>query len=248
MSRFQGRVVLVTGGSHGIGLGIAQRFVADGARACITARDGQGLQAAVTSLGGAERVLAVQGAVDDRDHQQDAVEEALRAFGRVDYLVNNAAVSPGRAARPLVDLDLDLAERVLKANTLAALSWTQVLLRSAASPGSIVNISSFAAQGPVPALGLYGMTKSALDYLTRQLASELGPKVRVNSVAPGTVLTRMSGPLVDGREEELRSSFPLARFGTPEDVAGAVAYLCSDDASWVTGVTLNIDGGLAVGS
>jgi NAD(P)-dependent dehydrogenase (short-subunit alcohol dehydrogenase family) len=249
VQRLQGRVVLITGGSRGIGLAIAERVVSEGARVVITGRDQGRLDAAVAGLGGVSHAHAVAGKVDDREHQAATAAAAMAWFGGLDALVNNAAVSPGRAYGPLAQLDLELASRVLDANVLAALGWTQAALAAGglAQPGAaIVNISSAAWRGPTPGLGLYGLSKSALVYLSRQLASELAPRVRVNVVSPATVRTRMSEGLIAGREEAVADSHPMKRIGEPSDISAAVAYLCSDEAAWVTGVNLDVDGGLSV--
>lgn len=242
-SRFDGRTAIITGASRGIGLSIAQRLVADGARVCVTARKPDALQEAVQTLGGPEHAIAVPGRADDPDHQDEAIARTLDAFGSVDMFVNNTGINP--VYGPMVDMDLDAARKIFEVNTLAALSWVQRLHKACmgANGGAIVNVSSVAGLKPSPGIGFYGASKAMLIHITSELAVELAPRIRVNGVAPAVVKTRFASALYEGREEEVASAYPLGRLGTPEDVAGAVAFLLSDDASWVTGRTLVLDGG-----
>jgi 3-oxoacyl-[acyl-carrier protein] reductase len=246
MGRFDGSVALVTGASRGIGLGIAQRLVDEGARVCLTARKPEALDAAVAQLGGPEHAIAVAGKADDVDHQSETVSRVLETFGRLDLLVNNAGINP--AYGPLMQLDLGAARKILEVNCVAALSWVQqayaAWLRE--HGGAIVNVTSIAGTKPAPGIGMYGASKATLIHLTEELAVELGPTIRVNAVAPAVVKTAFATALYEGREEQVAAMYPLKRLGEPQDVAGAVAYLLSSDASWVTGRTLVLDGGLTL--
>lgn len=243
--RFDGRTALVTGASRGIGLGVAQRLVADGARVCITARKPEALAEAVTALGGPEHAIGVPGHSDDPEHRADAVARTVETFGSLDFLVNNAGINPvyGR----MVELDLDAARKVLEVNVLGTLGWIQQACGAGLGDGgAIVNVSSVAGLRPAPKLGLYGASKAMLIHLTEQLAVELGPRVRVNAIAPAIVKTRFAAALYEGREEKVASAYPLKRLGMPEDVSGVVAFLLSDDAAWLTGRTVVIDGGVTL--
>lgn len=241
--RFVGRVAIVTGASRGIGLGIARRLVDEGARVCITARNAEPLAEAVASLGGAERAIGVAGRADDPEHRADVVRRVSEVFGPVDLLVNNTGINP--AYGPLVELDLNAARKTLEVNLLSTLGWVQQVCDSGlrARGGTIVNISSVSGVRPAPDIAFYGVTKAALNHLTACLAVELAPTVRVNAVAPAVVKTRFAAALYEGREEEVAARYPLRRLGVPSDVADAVAYLASDEASWITGQTLVVDGG-----
>ena len=239
-------VAVVTGASRGIGFAIAQRFVADGIRVVITGRNAEALEAAAKELGGPDTAIGVAGKGDDPEHRAAVVAAASARFGPVTALVNNIGINP--AYGPLEDLDLNAARKMVEVNVLGTLGWVQEALRGglADAGGSIVNISSVSGVRPAPGIGFYGVTKAALINLTEQLAVELAPKVRVNAVAPAVVKTKFATALYEGREAEVSAKYPLRRLGVPEDVSGAVAFLCSPDAAWITGQTLVIDGGVTL--
>lgn len=242
---FQGRVALVTGATRGIGLGIAQELVARGARVVITARKQDELDAAVAQLG-ADVALGVRGSADDQEHQAAAVAQTVERFGRLDHLICNAAVNPQYG--PLVDADLGAVRKVFEVNCTAVLGWTQQAWRAGLSTGggSILNVASVGGLRAGSPIGAYNASKAALIHLTRQLGSELGPKVRVNAIAPAVVKTSFALALYEGREDEVAETYPMKRLGVPADTAKAAAFLLSDDASWITGETLVVDGGISV--
>ncbi|SNS60871.1 3-oxoacyl-[acyl-carrier protein] reductase [Asanoa hainanensis] len=239
-----GRVALVTGASRGIGLAVATRLAGAGARVCVTARKPEPLAEAVSLLGGPSVAIGVAGRADDPAHQAEAVAAAVEAFGPVDILVNNTGINP--VFGPLIDMDLGAARKIFEVNLLAALGWVQAVYAGGPRPGVVVNVSSVGGRVPPPGISFYGVTKAALEHLTRCLAVELAPHVRVNAVAPAVVKTKFATLLYEGREEEVASTYPLARLGIPDDVAAAVAFLASDEAAWITGQTLVIDGGVTL--
>ena len=246
MEALKDRVAIVTGASRGIGLGIAAELIRQGARVCVTARGQEALDAAVAELGGPDVAIGVPGKSDDAGHQAEAVARTIEAFGSLDMLVNNTGINP--VYGPIADVDPVAAAKILAVNVLAPLAWTR-RARDAwmgEHGGSIVNVSSVAGFRPSPGIGMYGVSKAALIRLTTELAVELGPRIRVNAVAPAIVKTKFATVLYEGREEQVAAAYPLRRLGVPEDIAGAVAFLLSDQASWITGQTLVLDGGVTL--
>ena len=245
---FKGRVAVVTGASRGIGLGIARELVERGAKVCITARGAEPLADAVRDLGGPDHAIAVAGKADDAAHQEETVTRTMEAFGRLDFLVNNTGINP--VYGPVLDTDPEAAAKILAVNVLAPLAWTR---RAHAAwmgehGGAVVNVASIAGLRASSGIGMYGVSKAALMRLTMELAADLGPaNIRVNAVAPAIVKTKFAEALYEGREEKVIRAYPLGRLGLPEDIAGAVTFLLSDDASWITGQTLVVDGGVTLG-
>ncbi|MEU0244474.1 SDR family oxidoreductase [Streptomyces sp. NPDC006235] len=243
MTELSGKVALVTGASRGIGYGVAEAFVARGDRVCITGRTEDALKEAVEKLG-SDRVVYAVGKAHDEAHQAAAVERTMEAFGRVDYLVNNAGTNP--VFGPIADLDLNVARKVFETNVVSALGFAQRTWHAwqKDNGGAIVNIASVAGLSPSPFIGAYGVSKAAMINLTVQLAHEFAPKVRVNAIAPAVVKTKFATALYEGREEEAAAAYPLGRLGVPSDIGGAAAFLTSEQSDWVTGQTLVVDGGI----
>ncbi|MEU9330378.1 SDR family oxidoreductase [Streptomyces canus] len=243
LPELSGKVALITGASRGIGYGIAEALVARGDRVVITGRTEDSLKEAVEQLG-AERAVYVAGKAHDEAHQTAAVERAMEAFGRVDYLVNNAGTNP--VFGPIADLDLNVARKVFETNVISALGFAQKTWYAwqKDNGGAIVNIASVAGLAPSPFIAAYGVSKAALINLTQQLAHEFAPGVRVNAIAPAVVKTKFASALYEGREAEAAASYPLARLGVPSDIGGAAAFLTSAQSDWVTGQTLVVDGGI----
>ncbi|ADI09449.1 3-ketoacyl-(acyl-carrier-protein) reductase [Streptomyces bingchenggensis BCW-1] len=239
-----GRAALVTGASRGIGLAVAEALTEAGAAVCVTARDPDGLADAVRRLG--PRAIACPGDVADPAHLDEAVSRALSAFGRLDILVNNAATNAPLG--PLMDADPLVWRAAFTVNVEAPLRLTQAAWRGwmREHGGAIVNICTEGTHGVGPGIGAYGASKTALLRLTRQLAAELAPYVRVNAVSPGLVRTEMARFVWESDEPALAAALPLGRIGEPDDVARAVRWLLSDEASWITGTDLVVDGGRRV--
>lgn len=240
-ARFDGTVSLITGASRGIGFAVAQRIVAEGGSVIITGRKQEALDAAVAELGSA--ASAVAGRADDADHRAAVFTHVAERHGRLDHLVNNTGINP--VYGPIVDVDADAARKILEVNVVAALDWTRAALTAGLSR-SVVNIASVAGLSASPGIAFYGISKAALINLTAQLAYELAPDIRVNAVAPAVIKTAFARALYEGNEGEVAAGYPLARLGEPADVAGPVAFLLSDDAAWMTGQTVSIDGGASI--
>ena len=240
--RLDGRVAVVTGGSRGIGKSIASRFAAAGASVMIVSRKVETLEEAAADIGHGCRWISAN--VGDPDAAADAVAATIEQLGSVDILVNNAATNP--YAGPMIDVDIPRWDKTLQVNVTAPLVWTQQVWRSwmAEHGGAVVNIASVGALKTTRILGVYGLSKAALVYQSRQLAAELAPKVRVNTILPGLIRTDFARVLWEGeRGAEVADGYPLKRLGEPTDIADAALYLASDASSWMTGQELILDGG-----
>lgn len=252
-SDLTGRAALVTAASRGIGYAIAEELLARGASVTITARKPDELAKAVESLaekaGDVKRVLGVPGNAGDAAARAEAVARTVERFGGLHILINNAGISP--VSGPLMDADLDGVRKTFDINVVAALGFVQEAHRAwmGAHGGAVVNIASTAGLRSTGVIAVYGASKAAMIRLTEELAWELGPDIRVNAVAPAVIKTRFSAALYARGEEETSRAYPMKRLGTPEDVAAVVAFLVSDESSWITGETVRIDGGIvATGS
>ncbi|MFZ1062291.1 MAG: SDR family oxidoreductase [Acidimicrobiales bacterium] len=242
-SELTGRTALVTGASRGIGLAIAHRYVDAGARVVISSRRPQNLDEALRTFADPTTVHAVAAHVGRRDEADRLVAETIERFGSLDVLVNNAGTNPNFG--PLVDLTDAQMQKTYEVNqasvlTHSATAWHQWM---AEHGGVIINIASIVGLGPEPGIGWYGVTKAAVIHLTKQLAWELAPGVRVNAIAPGLVRTELARGLWQEREEAISSNIPLGRLGEADDVAGLALMLASDTSSWLTGQVLVVDGG-----
>jgi NAD(P)-dependent dehydrogenase (short-subunit alcohol dehydrogenase family) len=252
MSVEQQRVALVTGSTSGIGAGIARQFGGVGSRVVVTGRDeerGRAVVAEITGAGG--EAMFVGHDLEEAHSSVRLVEETIGAFGRVDILVNNGGTL---MAAPTPDVDVETFDWAFRLNVRSAF-----FLTGAAAPrmveqgwGRIINMSSVSGQrGQLgrPGLALYGATKAALEQLTRSWAAEFGPYgVAVNCIAPGPTLTPFTEKNLGLGDPETRegvgSTIPAGRVGEPADVAAAALFLASEEAGYVQGVTLNVDGGL----
>jgi NAD(P)-dependent dehydrogenase (short-subunit alcohol dehydrogenase family) len=241
-----GRTAIVTGGSRGIGLAAAEAMVSAGASVVVTSRKEGAAEAAAEPLG--PNAAGFQAHATDEDAAQRCMEFAIERFGSLDILVNNAGTNPAQG--PLADMDHGRFAKTVDVNLWAPILWTGLAWKAwmAEHGGSVVNTSSLGGLIARPDLGVYHATKAALINLTSHYALELAPRVRVNAIAPGLVRTRLAEALWSQDEEALAAQFPLGRIGEPADVAGAVAFLASDAASWITGVTLVVDGGQILGA
>ncbi len=242
--RLDGRAAIVTGASRGIGEAIARELLASGVEGVVlTGRRAETLGSLAADLG--PRAVALVGNVRDPDHAAEAVATAVSTFGSCDFLVNNAGTNPSAGA--LVDVDLEAIDVTWDVNQRAPLVWARAAWHGWMKEhgGSIVSIGSVGGLAPGPMIGAYNVSMAALHHLTRQLAHELAPKVRVNAIAASIVRTRLSEALWVEDPHGAAEAHPLRRLGEPEDVARAAVFLLSDEASWMTGVVLPVDGGLS---
>lgn len=244
----EGKVVVVTGGSRGIGLATALEFARSDARGVvITSRKPENIEAAEAQLTGAgvepDRILALAARADSEEAANEAVATTMERFGACDILVNNAGTNPSAGA--LMDVDLGALDKTWAVNLRAPLLWVRAAYHAymEKNGGSIVNVSSVAGLRPGPITGAYNVSKAGLAHMTRQLAHELAPRIRVNAVAPGVVKTRLAGLLLQDEDHASRMH-PLGRVGEPEDVARLIVFLGSDSASWMTGAVVPVDGGV----
>ncbi|MFI6506496.1 glucose 1-dehydrogenase [Streptosporangium sp. NPDC050855] len=243
ISRFDDRIALITGGTSGIGLATARRLLDEGARVVVTGRDRARLDEAVAVLDGGDRVLAVRGDTADL-HDLDALTASIRdRYGRLDVVFANAGVASFQPAGEITEAEYD---RVMDINVKGVFFTLQKVLPLLSGRAAIVINASWTAHRGMPGASLYATTKAAVHTLTRTLAAELGPGgIRVNSVSPGYIETPMFHANISAEAQAaVVATVPSGRIGTPEDVAGAVAFLASDDASYVNGQDLIIDGGL----
>lgn len=239
--RLDGKTALVTGGSAGIGKGIAKAFADAGASVMITSRKAEKCEEAVADIGG--DIDFVTSHIGQLDAAEQVVDATIERFGGLDVLVNNAATNPW--AGPMVDCDVPRLDKTYEVNLRAPLQWTQVAWQKTmkANGGSVINIASVGGHKTSEALGVYCMFKDALMHMTKQLAAELGPKVRVNCIAPGLIRTDFARVLWDGpRGKQIADQLPLGRLGEPSDIGDAALFLAAG-ASWMTGNVMDIDGG-----
>ena len=250
MARFTDKIVVVTGASKGIGAGIAKRLASEGASVVVnyaSSKDGADrLVSEIVQAGG--KAVAIGASVVDESEVTGLFEQVSKTFGRVDVLVNNAGVYD---PKPIEKLSVSEYHRHFDTNVLGLLLATKAALPLfPATGGSIVNVSSVVSTMAPAAAAIYVGTKGAVDSITKSLAKEFAPrKIRVNAVRPGFVITEgtHSAGMAGGEFEAYAvANTPLGRPGQPEDIAASVAFLASDDASWITGELLLVAGGAAM--
>ncbi len=249
MQRLAGKVAIVTGAGTGIGQGIATRLGAEGAQVIVDyvgdPADAEQTLSAIERAGGKGEI--VQADITKAADINDLLDTAWQHFGSADILVNNAGVEHKADFWDTTEADYD---RVLNVNLRGPFFLTKEFvcrLRNAQQPGRIVNISSVHENMAFPGFATYCCSKGGLRMLMRDLAVELGPMgITVNNVAPGAIATPINSALLENKTEldALLQNIPLGRLGTPQDVAGMVAFLASSDADYVTGATFVVDGGL----
>ncbi|WP_378731454.1 SDR family oxidoreductase [Nocardia brasiliensis] len=242
-----GKSALVTGASRGIGKAVAAELLGRGANVLIVARKKDPLEetaAELRALGHQGEVVALAGNAGNAEDRAAAIERMMAEFGSVDVLINNTGINPVFGS--LMDADLDAVRKIFDVNVVAALGFIQEAFKAwmGEHGGAVVNVASVAGIRSSGVIAAYGASKAALIRLTDELAWQLGPKIRVNAVAPGVIKTKFADALYSADEERAASMYPMKRLGTPEDVARLIGFLVSDEAAWITGETVRVDGGL----
>jgi len=247
-AELRGRVALVTGGGSGLGLGIATKFTQNGIQTVIVGRDPAKLNSAKAQLG--ENAFPVVCDLSDLSTISPLVEKVVDQFGQIDILVNNAGINMKKEFTEVSD---DEFQRILTINLCAVFAISREVVKHMLRQGSgtIINISSMAAQYGLPKVIAYSASKSAIDGMTRAMAVELSPKgVRVNAIAPGFIHTAMSDRALNTEPERKAKAIgrtPLGYMGQPSDVGEAALFLASDAAKYITGIVLPVDGGNSIG-
>jgi NAD(P)-dependent dehydrogenase (short-subunit alcohol dehydrogenase family) len=256
MIHVEGKVALVTGASRGIGEAIARALARGGAKVVIASRKAEGIEAAAARIRAAvpeAEVLPLVCHAGDTAQIEALVAAVVERYGAIDVAVNNAATNPYFG--PLLGVDAAAYEKTFEVNTRGYFELARAAARAMLDRGppkqggSIINVASVVALTGAPLQGVYAMTKAAVVSMTRTLATELGPSnVRVNAIAPGLVDTRFAAAIVQNPELQRRviERTPLGRYAQPDEIAGAALYLASDAASFVTGHTLVVDGGMTI--
>ena len=245
--RMSGKSGIVTGGARGIGRELAAAFAAAGARVAIWDTDGDAARAAATEVGGGAIADTVD--VTDEDGVGAAVETVLGAFGQIDFLINNAGI---RHVAPIAEEPVDAWRRTIDVNVNGTFICSKAVIPAmvAAGGGHIVNLASMAGQLALRERAAYNTSKAAIVGLTKSIAVEVGDAgVYCNAVAPGVIETPLSAPYFEDESmvKVLRENSPMGRWGQVDEISGPVLFLCSEESSFVNGVTLFVDGGWTAG-
>jgi 3-oxoacyl-[acyl-carrier protein] reductase len=249
MNRLDGKVALITGAGSGFGLGIADRFAREGARVLIVDINEAAAETAAERIG--ESAIGLAADVSKAADVNAAVEKAVSAFGKLDIVVNNAGIS--HRNRPMLEVEEDEFDRIFAVNVKSIYLFARaaVPVMQGGGGGVFINVGSTAGLRPRPGLTWYNSTKGAVHTMTKSMAVELAPsRIRVCALAPVAgetlLLATFMGEDTPERREQFINSIPLGRFSKPEDIANAALYLASDEASLVTGVVLEVDGGRCI--
>jgi NAD(P)-dependent dehydrogenase (short-subunit alcohol dehydrogenase family) len=242
------KVAIVTGGGSGIGLAIAEKFVANNIRTIIIGRDEKKLIKAKEALG--ELCFPIAADLSDLTSIPKLVERILKQFGKIDILVNNAGIN---LKKEFTEVNDEEFQKILLTNVTAVFALSREVVKHMLEKenGSIINISSMASQYGIPKVIAYTASKSAVEGMTRAMAVELSPKgIRVNCIAPGFIATDMSAKALNSdaeRKQKVMSRTPMGFMGDPADIANAALYLANGEANYVTGIVLPVDGGNSIG-
>lgn len=249
-SGLKGKVAIVTGAGGGVGKSITKRLASEGCKVVLVGRNRDRLMKSANEAGDKKNLLPVIADITKESEVLSAIEQTLSSFDRIDILVNNA----GTINDPLCfhDTNEDQWNELIATNLLGTFHMTKATLPLMVKnkSGSIVNISSVLGVRAIPnvPLSVYGATKAGVIMFSKSIAVEYGPHgIRCNCVCPSTIRSSLIEPYLqdENAKKVLESTFPLRKIGEPEDIAGAVSYLCSDDARWITGSVLMVDGGVS---
>lgn len=247
----KGKVAIVTGAGGGVGKAISKRLSSEGCKVIMLGRDRTKLQKAASEIGNKKNTMTVIADITKEAEVLSAIDQTINSFDKIDILVNNAGII--NDPMPFHEMSEDQWDDLVKTNLFGMFRMTKavipVMMKDGAG-GSIVNISSVLGIRSIPRvpLSVYAVTKAGVIMFTRSIAVEYGQyKIRCNCVAPSTIRSSIIEPYLQDEEAKklLESTFPLRVIGEPEDISGAVAYLCSDDSKWVTGTIMMVDGGLS---
>ena len=242
------KVAIVTGGGSGIGLAIAEKFVANSILTIVVGRDENKLAAAKEKLG--ELCITISNDLSDLTGIPALIDQIISQYGQIDILVNNAGINMKKEFTEVSDADF---QKIILTNVTAVFALSREVVKSMLEKGSgsIINISSMASQYGIPKVIAYTASKSAVEGMTRAMAVELSPKgIRVNCIAPGFIATDMSAKALNSdaeRKQKVMSRTPMGFLGDPVDIANAALYLANGEANYVTGVVLPVDGGNSIG-
>jgi 3-oxoacyl-[acyl-carrier protein] reductase len=252
MNGMKGKVAIVTGAGGGVGRAIAKRLASEGCKVVMIGRNRARLQKAAAEAGDKKNTLSVTADITKEAEVLSAIEQTLSSFDRIDILVNNAGTINDPV--PFHEMTDDQWNELIDTNLIGTFRMTKaaipVMMKNKGGGGSIVNVSSVLGVRAIPSvpLSVYGVTKAGVIMLTRSIAVEYGQNgIRCNCICPSTIKSSIIEPYLqdENAKKVLESTFPLRRIGESEDIAGAVAYLCSDDAKWVTGTVMMVDGGVS---
>lgn len=257
---YSNRVAIVTGGTRGIGYATARLLAASGANVTITGRKPETVEPAAQDIEKeaaelaqkngtqAGKVIGIAAHVTDPEAAAVTCQKTVETFGRLDVLVNNAGTNP--AFGPVHKQSAELMTKIFQINTIGPALWITAAKEAgmgAEDTAAVVNVCSIGALSTEDYIGVYNASKAALLHLTKQMARELAPTIRINAISPGVIRTKLAEPLWKEHEEATADVIPLERIGEPDDIADAIAFLGAPSTRWMTGENLVFDGGTLVG-
>ncbi len=247
----KGKVAIVTGAGGGVGKAISKRLSSEGCKVIMLGRDRTKLQKAASEIGNKKNTMTVIADITKEAEVLSAIDQTINSFDKIDILVNNAGII--NDPMPFHEMSEDQWDNLVNTNLFGMFRMTKAVIpvmMESGGGGNIVNVSSVLGIRSIPRvpLSVYAVTKAGVIMFTKSIAVEYGQyKIRCNCVAPSTIRSSIIEPYLqdEGAKKLLESTFPLHVIGEPEDISGAVAYLCSDDSKWVTGTVMMVDGGLS---